>query len=145
MNLEPLRRPEGPFLHETAEEPGALWDALRAYPGARLLRGARMVTKAGVMAEFAAALQFPPAFGANWDALDEALADLSWLGGRGLWLLITDADQVLSKARDEDRAIFRSILEDVAQAWASIEPPAPFHVVMNTEGAEGASRAGGVA
>ena len=132
MNLDALKRPEAPFLHAAKEEPGALWDAMRQGPvPARLLRGARMGTKAGLMAEFAAALQVPPAFGANWDALDEALADLAWLGGKGLWLLITDADQVLAKGTDEDRAIFRSILEDVAQAWASIEPPAPFHVVMN--------------
>lgn len=132
MKLDPLKKAEAPFLHAAKEAADALWDAMRSGPvPARLLRGARMGTKAGLMAEFAAALQFPPSFGANWDALDEALADLSWLGGQGLWLLITDADQVLAKASDEDRAIFRSILEDVAQAWASIEPPAPFHVVMN--------------
>ena len=132
MKLDALTQAKAPFLHATAEEAPVLWDALRQGPvPARLLRGARMGTKAGLMAEFAAALQFPPTFGANWDALDEALADLSWLGGQGLWLLVTDADQVLAKASDEDRAIFRSILEDVAQAWASIEPPAPFHVVMN--------------
>ncbi|HET8715215.1 MAG TPA: barstar family protein [Holophagaceae bacterium] len=132
MKLDALIQAKAPFLHATSEEASALWDALRQGPvPARLLRGARMGTKAGLMAEFAAALQFPPTFGANWDALDEALADLSWLGGQGLWLLITDADQVLAKASEEDRAIFRSILEDVAQAWASIEPPAPFHVVVN--------------
>lgn len=132
MKLDALKQAEAPFLHATKEDAGALWDAMRSGPvPGRLLRGARMTTKAGLLAECAAALQFPPSFGANWDALDEALADLSWLGGKGLWLLITDSDQVLAKASDEDRAIFRSILEDVAQAWASIEPPAPFHVVMN--------------
>ena len=131
MKLDALKKAEAPFVHRVAEAPGALWDALRANPCARLLRGARMTTKAGLMAEFAAALQFPPAFGANWDALDEALADLAWMGGQGAWLLITDADEVLAKGTDEDRAIFQSILEDVAQAWASIEPPAPFHAVLN--------------
>ena len=131
MNLDALKKPEAPFIHRVSEDAGALWDALRAHPSARLLRGGRMGRKAGLMAEFAAALQFPPAFGANWDALDEALADLSWMGGAGAWLLIIDADQILAKATEEDRAIFRSLLEDVAQAWASIEPPAPFHVVLN--------------
>lgn len=132
MKLDALTKPEAPFIHRTAEAADALWDAMRVHTGARLLRGARMATKAGLLAEFAAALQFPPGFGANWDALDEALADLGWMGGAGAWLLITEADQVLSKATEEDRAIFQSILEDVAQAWASIEPPAPFHVVMNS-------------
>jgi hypothetical protein len=132
MKLDALKKAEAPFIHAVKEDADGLWDALRQGPvPARLLRGARMGTKAGLLAEFAAALQFPPSFGANWDALDEALADLSWLGGKGLWLLIADADQALAKATDEDRAIFRSILEDVAQAWASIDPPAPFHVVMN--------------
>lgn len=132
MNLDALKKPEGPYLHSVAEEAGVLWDALRGTsPQARLLRGTRMTTKAGLMAEFAAALQFPPSFGANWDALDEALADLAWMGGKGAWLFITDAEAVLSKATEEDQEIFKTLLEDVAQAWASIEPPAPFHVVMN--------------
>src|SRR5690242_17555682 len=129
MKLDALKKTEAPFLHPVSEEAGALWDALRANPCARLLRGARMTTKAGLMAEFAAAMQFPPSFGANWDALDEALADLSWMGGQGAWLLLTESDQVLAKASDEDRAIFRSMLEDLGEAWAKIEPPAPFHVV----------------
>ncbi|HET6329310.1 MAG TPA: barstar family protein [Holophagaceae bacterium] len=131
MKLDALKKPEAPFIHRVAEEADALWDALRVNTCARLLRGARMTTKSGLLAEFAAALQFPPSFGANWDALDEALADLSWMGGAGAWLLITDAGQVLAKAADEDRAIFQSMLEDIAEAWARIEPPAPFHVVMN--------------
>ena len=131
MKLDALKQAEAPFLHRVAEDVGALWDTLRVNPCARLLRGARMTTKAALLAEFAAALQFPPSFGANWDALDEALADLSWMGGAGAWLLITDADQVLTKATGEDRAIFQSMLEDLAEAWARIEPPAPFHVVMN--------------
>lgn len=132
MKLDALKQAEAPFIHRAADEADALWDTMRQGSArARLLRGARMSTKAGLMAEFAAALQFPPGFGANWDALDEALADLAWMGGKGAWLLITEADQVLAKATDEDRAIFQSLLEDVAQAWASIEPPAPFHVVMN--------------
>ncbi|HET8900874.1 MAG TPA: barstar family protein [Holophagaceae bacterium] len=131
MKLDALKKAEAPFIHPVAEDVDTLWDALRANPCARLLRGARMGAKAGLMAEFAAALQFPPSFGANWDALDEALADLSWMGGAGAWLLITESDQVLAKATDEDRAIFQSMLEDLAEAWAKIEPPAPFHVVMN--------------
>ncbi len=129
--LDALKKAEAPFVHRVAEDPDALWDAMRQNPCARLLRGARMATKAGLLAEFAAALQFPPSFGANWDALDEALADLAWMGGAGALLLITDADEVLSKATDEDRAIYQSLLEDIAEAWAKIEPPAPFHGVMN--------------
>ena len=131
MKLDALKKAQAPFIHRASEDPGALWDAMRANATARLLRGARMTTKAALLAEFAAALQFPPSSGTNWDALDEALADLSWMGGAGAWLLITDADQVLSKATDDDRAIFESMLEDLAEAWAKIEPPAPFHVVMN--------------
>ncbi len=131
MKLDALKQAEAPFLHRVAEDANTLWDAMRVHAHARLLRGARMTTKSGLLAEFAAALQFPPSTGANWDALDEALADLSWMGGSGAWLLITDADQVLAKGSDEDRAIFQSLLEDIAEAWAKIEPPAPFHVVLN--------------
>lgn len=131
MNLDALTKPQPPFLHATKEDAAALWDALRVHPTARLLRGSRMTTKTGLMAEFAAALQFPPTFGANWDALDEALSDLAWMSGKGAILCITESEQVLAKGSEEDQSIFRTLLEDVAQAWAAIEPPAPFHVVMN--------------
>jgi RNAse (barnase) inhibitor barstar len=127
-----LMKAEAPFTHRAVESADALWDAMRqGSPHARLLRGSRMGSKAGLLAEFAAALQFPPGFGANWDALDECLADLAWMGGQGACLLIVEADQVLAKATDEDRAIFQAMLEDLGEAWARIEPPAPFHVVMN--------------
>jgi Barstar (barnase inhibitor) len=38
-----------------------------------------VATKAELLAGFARALRFPDWFGGNWDALSDALRDLSWL------------------------------------------------------------------
>lgn len=72
----------------------------RDLPKVRLVRGRRMRTRAALLDEMAAALQFPATFGGNWDALADCLADLQWLGGPGLVVLaVSDADQV---GADED-------------------------------------------
>lgn len=59
------------------------------------IEGSAVASKEDLMAALAAALHFPEHFGANWDALDDCLRDLSWLdaknhalivsGARGLW------------------------------------------------------------
>ena len=46
--------------------------------------------------EMAAAFQFPYYFGENWDALDECLADLSWLPAAGYVILIRESSEVLA-------------------------------------------------
>jgi hypothetical protein len=100
----------------------------------RVLRGAKCRTTAGLLAEFAHALDFPDYFGHNWDALEECLTDLEWLTGQGYVLLVTDAEQVL--ARDEEEyATFLEVLSDVGEAWASRQTGAqstrrPFHTVL---------------
>ena len=65
----------------------------------RVIKGAKCQTTAGLLTEFARALDFPDYFGHNWDALEECLADLEWLPAKGYFLLIADAAQVL---RDDE-------------------------------------------
>ncbi len=68
-----------------------------ADPGllARIVRGQRCTSRESLFQEFAAALQFPHYFGENWDAFEECLGDLSWFGGSGLLLVVTNADKLL--------------------------------------------------
>ncbi|MGN6111564.1 MAG: barstar family protein [Luteimonas sp.] len=69
------------------------------------------------IARIAAALRFPAWFGGNWDALADALADLSWLPAPGYVLRLAHAEAW----READPAAFdmlASILEEAAARWA---------------------------
>lgn len=59
------------------------------------------------------ALNFPDYYGANWDALEECLGDLSWYQGP-LALLITHADSLPADLR----ATLEDIFTEAAQQWA---------------------------
>jgi hypothetical protein len=65
----------------------------------------------------AAALQFPPYFGENWNALDECLTDLDWLPADAYVLVILDAVLLLDQEAPEERRTFWKILNQAAQAW----------------------------
>ena len=84
----------------------------------RVIKGAKCRTTAGLMKEFARALDFPDYFGHNWDALEECLADLEWMPAKGYILLIVDAAQVLPDDEDEYET-FLEILSDAGEAWGS--------------------------
>lgn len=56
-----------------------------------LLDGRALPDKAAVLAAVSEALAFPDYFGANWDALEECLNDMSWRAGPVL-LAIAHAD-----------------------------------------------------
>jgi hypothetical protein len=84
-------------------------------------------TKDDLMEALAAGLHFPAWFGRNWDALEEALSDLSWLGGDGVALLLEEAG-ALARA---DRAVFDEaldVLRAAAAAWA--EEGKPFFALL---------------
>jgi hypothetical protein len=74
-----------PWIHVVSSDVAALTDwataARERTPSlvVRFLRGSKMKTERGLFDELSAAFQFPYYFGDNWDALDECMADLSWL------------------------------------------------------------------
>lgn len=84
----------------------------RERPRVLVSRGSRMRSKAALLDELSAVLQFPLDFGANWDALADCLGDLGWLGGPALVVVaIAEAEQVLA---DEPGSfdVFVSVLAD---------------------------------
>jgi len=101
----------------------------------KVIKGTKCQTTAGLLNEFARALDFPDYFGHNWDALEECLADLEWLPAKGYILLITDAAQVLPNDEDEYET-FLEILNDAGEAWGSGQAgmgtrrATPFHVLF---------------
>ena len=79
---------------------------------ARQVRGRKMTTKAELMNEMAAALQFPAYFGENWDALNDCLRDFAGSHKSfNLWVL--EAHRVLEAATAADRATFWELLHEV--------------------------------
>ncbi|ADG98677.1 hypothetical protein Srot_2226 [Segniliparus rotundus DSM 44985] len=95
----------------------------------RFIRGHKAPTKAALLDEFAAALQFPFSFGHNWDALSDSLADLDWLGvAFGYYIVIWDADKFLA-AEPEALETFVKIVQDANLTWANSQRK-PFKVVL---------------
>ena len=105
---------------------------------ARVVRGAKCRTSHALFDEFAAAWQFPPYFGENWDALDECLADLEWLRAGAYVLVIADAPRLLEDESADLFRLFVDLVADIARERSEDEgepgrPPASFHAVFQAE------------
>ena len=93
-----VREGSGPFLHLLASGASDAFDlawalSVESTPRtvARVVRGSKSRASHALFDEVAAAWQFPPYFGENWDALDECLADLEWLRASAYVLFVADA------------------------------------------------------
>lgn len=73
--------------------------------------------KAGVLDLIAEALRFPDWVGDNWDALADALNDLSWLPANGYLLLLEHAGAWRDHA-GADFEVLLDILDQAATPWA---------------------------
>ncbi|MEG3050615.1 MAG: barstar family protein [Thermomonas sp.] len=78
--------------------------------------------KAGVLSRLAQALEVPDGRGRNWDAMVDALRDLSWLPAPGYALLVDDARDL----RDADETSFDTLLallDEASADWATQQIP----------------------
>ncbi len=73
---------------------------------------------------------FPGYFGFNWDALQDVLADFSWLKDtpNGIVLLLKNASRFKAEA-SEDWETFVDIVNTVSGVWAK-KRRLPFHLVV---------------
>ncbi len=79
--------------------------------------------KAGALARFGVGGRFPDWFAPNWDALDDVLGDLSWLGpADGYLILLCGWDRFAAADRD-DAEVIEAILTDAGTAWADRGTP----------------------
>ncbi len=102
--------PEGiTALRDVYRGPGDAWRTID-------LAGAR--DKASLLAAVARMLGFPASFGQNWDALADALQDLSWLQWSRLVLEVSGAE-ALQRVAPQDWATALEIFRDAATYWAS--------------------------
>jgi len=67
-------------------------------------------------------LDFPPGRGRNWDALSDALRDLSWLPAKGYALLFNDADDLRHGHRGDFDTLL-DVLTEVSASWAADKVP----------------------
>ena len=78
--------------------------------------------KQNLLNVLAAAADFPPGFGANWDALADALCDLSWHAAGGYVLLLRNASDTLGLSAN-DREIAQDIFADTVVYWRQRNKP----------------------
>lgn len=86
-----------------------------AVPGGIQIEGKRLIGREAMFGALAEALRFPDYFGANWDALEECLADLSWL--EGPVALVIDAAGEPERRAPEEWGLLIDILAEAARVW----------------------------
>ncbi len=78
-----------------------------------VLDGRGLADKQRLLVAVGRALDLPDYYGANWDALEECLGDLSWRAGPA-WLLIRHACAIPA----EWRRMLLDIFTEAAEHWA---------------------------
>ena len=75
--------------------------------------------KPALLARIAEALAFPTDWGRNWDALADALNDLSWLGEPSPRLLVWRGMDQLHARAPELESTLCDVLEEASTRWAA--------------------------
>lgn len=79
--------------------------------------------KAGLLAAVAGAGQFPEYTGRNWDALQDNLGDLSWLGPADGYLVVLTGWAAFRAEAPADAAVVESILATATDEWSTRGTP----------------------
>ncbi len=97
------------------------------------LDGRLIEDKASFLRACDTALGFPAYVGRNWDALDEALTDLSWSRG-SRYLLLYDHVTHFARSAPDQWAIALDVLRSTVDYWRSTATPM-YVLLRNTRGA----------
>ena len=87
--------------------------------------------KRTLLARLAAQLDFPSGFGTNWDALSDALRDLSWLPATTGYALLLESADALATASPGDFDTLLDILDEAASAWARQQVPLAVFIALD--------------
>ena len=79
--------------------------------------------KVGLLDRLAEAGRFPDYTGRNWDALQDALGDLAWLGPTDGYLLVLDGWAGFAGAAPADAAVLESVVTQAGTEWAARGTP----------------------
>ena len=115
----------GPGLHPVdGRLPEDLAEMAAGHGWVPLVVGLTDVTdKAGLLAAFADAGQFPEYTGRNWDALQDNLGDLSWLGPADGYLVVLVGWAGLRSTSPADVLVVETVLLAAAREWADRGTP----------------------
>jgi RNAse (barnase) inhibitor barstar len=85
-----------------------------------------VATKEALLSNISTAMSFPSYFGANWDALNDCLRDLSWLKPKGVLLVLEESHNVWQETSLS--AMLIELWLSCAEVWARQE--VPFHLAF---------------
>jgi hypothetical protein len=84
---------------------------------------AGVAEKAGLLDRLAEAARFPEYAGRNWDALQDALGDLAWLGPTDGYLVVLGGWAGFASADPADAAVLASVVTSVGTEWSARGTP----------------------
>ena len=80
------------------------------------IEGKNIARKEQLLNHVATALHFPKDFGHNWDALEECLTDLEWVGADGYVIYYDHIDGLLGAHPDQFETLVE-IFRDAVASW----------------------------
>ncbi|MEU9086376.1 barstar family protein [Streptomyces sp. NPDC048357] len=89
--------------------------------------------KAELMRRCGVALRLPEWVGGNWDALADAMRDLSWLPGGAGRLVAVTSWRGYAEARSAEWEIFVDVLEEAVDFWRGLDGGEPGLTVLLAE------------
>lgn len=116
-------------LRSRASTAAAAAHLVRVGWNVRVVDLSSVVDKQSLLEAFRAGLTLPGWVGRNWDALADALGDLSWWepGARGRALIVAGAGR-MEAGLDREWAILCDVLQEACARWAPT--PMPLGVVV---------------
>ncbi len=141
MDIAALDKSNDPWLHVCPGTVDALANSLGKWELggsgkriSRIVRGRKCTTVADFFDEFAAALQFPPTFGENWDAFADCLHDCRRFPEKAaIAICITDADKLLATAPATAAGTLAEVLTECVHELNAPSKPSkrqPMHILF---------------
>jgi hypothetical protein len=73
--------------------------------------------KKGLLEQAAKTLQFPAWFGGNWDALNDSLTDLDWLGAKAGYVVVFENIEHFARSHAQELHDATEIFRAAAEYW----------------------------
>jgi RNAse (barnase) inhibitor barstar len=98
-----------------------------------LIDGRKIKNKEQFLKDSAKAMNFPDYFGANWDAFEDCLTDMSWHEAKGFVILYDNMDSFAQHSPDQLKVAL-GIFRDTVEFWRSQKKM--FFVVVHGQGGQ---------
>ena len=135
-----LEEPRGGIWHLPAPKDARALQKLAKSRGFAFFHidGKTIGRKEQLLNHVATAMRFPKEFGHNWDALEDHLTDLEWVGADGYVLYFDHLDGFAAAHPDQFETLVE-ILRDAVASWKE-DGEAMIAVLAGTRGPKGVSK-----